>query len=114
MKIDVSPYSLMGAVGELLSDFTGELEKIIHGGLNLTKIELDERAGTPLTYDYKLTCADGRKWKQTLRLDGSNQVWHTFDVTDEFMLTEFASFRTMRDMLERFIHYGCTKIKVDF
>ena len=114
MKIDVTPFALAGSVDGLLSDFTQELEKITQGGLSLTKIDLDERAGTPGTFDYKLTCWDGRKWKQTLRLDGSAQIWHTFDVTDEFLLAEFAAFRPMRDLLEQFIHQGCTKLKVDF
>ena len=115
MKIDVLPFDMGGAVDGLLSDFIHELEKIVQSGLPLNKIECILQPAPPDgLYKYKLVCADGRKWEQTLKIDASGDIWHTFNVNDIFLLSEFASFRAMRDLLEQFIHLGLTSLKVDF
>ena len=57
-------------------------------------------------YPYEITLTDGRKWKQEVIFDAGNltaEPHMTFDVKDEWRVSEFAAHRPIRDIVVRMV-----------
>ena len=64
-------------------------------------------------YNYSIKAADGREWHQKLYF--GTPVTMTFDITDQWALSESAAQQPIRDLLILLVQsYGMTAFKVTF
>lgn len=68
----------------------------LHSAAPLTKFDVDRDPLDLALYDYRFEAADGRKWKQTLRIPAGSEAVMTFDVADGWKESEFALHRPVR------------------
>lgn len=90
-----------------------------YSGCHATKITFTRTslAGvTPKVFEYKINCADGRIWKQTITFDISRDPSMTFNVNDNWRLSEFANQRALRDTFVQLVndYPDLEKITYDF
>lgn len=69
-------------------------------GCPATKITFTRTSGvgvTPKVFEYKILAVDGRVWKQTITFDTPRDPKMTFNISDEWRLSEFSNQRDVRD-----------------
>ena len=68
----------------------------------------------PALHLYRIEAVDGRKWKQTLRFlsAADTDPAMSFNVTDEWRLSEFKFHREIRDTVVMLHKIGCQRIEV--
>jgi len=84
----------------------GQLQALLEGVhkiILLDKVVFELISASPLKFLYKLIAADTRIWKQDIHFDNPTNPLMTFNVVDEWRLSEFSSQRTLRNLLISFI-----------
>ena len=66
-------------------------------------------------YRYRFEASDGRKWRQDITVPAEGEARMTFDVPNEWALSEFAPHRPLRSKLVDMVRRnGLTRVVVDW
>lgn len=97
----------------VLADFMRHLSDFNHV-VPIQEFQFIETA--PADYDYKVKLVDGREWEQKIfGIAGDTNPGMTFDVPDQWKLTEFKTHNQMRESCMRLAFhtpYNITKLEV--
>jgi len=101
-KLDILPSSLIVDPVDI-----GQLQVLLEGVnkiINLDKMVFELITTSPLKFLYRLIAVDTRIWKQDIHFDSPSNPLMTFNVIDEWRLSEFSSQRTLRNLLISFVN----------
>lgn len=68
----------------------------------------------PKVFHYKIEAADGRLWQQDITFDNAVNPQMTFNVSNEWRLSEFSGQRTMRNFLISLVAKYPTLTKISY
>jgi hypothetical protein len=73
--------------------------------------KVDRDVADVTRYTYRIDLKDGRKWRQVLFFPAGGEPTMTFNVADQWALSEFAPHRAIRDLTIALVQqHGATKI----
>jgi hypothetical protein len=84
----------------------------LNEGISLASLTVEVLDGVA---DYQWTTQNGRVWSQTMTINPGQETVQTFDVSDGFTLSEFASHRPVRDAVDVLIRsHSLVRVEVTF